>query len=52
MNKIETAIERTKIELKKLKNQQMCIEAQIEVIEIQLDMLEYTDRNIAIPHKE
>lgn len=52
MNKIESAIEKTKYELKRLKNLEMCIKAQIEIIENQLDMLEYIKRNNSIPHIE
>jgi cell division protein FtsB len=52
MNKIETAIERTKSEIKRLKNNKMCFEAQIESLENVLDMLEIIDRNKSIPHLE
>lgn len=48
MSKIETAIERTKNRIKLLKNQQMCIEAQIEATEEVLQILEMVKLNTSI----
>lgn len=48
MNKIETAIERTKNKIKLLNNQKMCIEAQIEVTEDVLQILEMVKSNTSI----
>lgn len=48
MNKIETAIERTKNRIKVLKNQQMCIEAKIEATEDILQILEMVKLNTSI----
>jgi hypothetical protein len=50
MNKIEKAIEDTQKELRRLKNVKLCIDAQIETIEGQIDLLEWINRNETIPH--
>lgn len=52
MNKIERAIEDTKTELKRLRNNKMCFDAQIEALEGQLESLESIERNKSIPHQE
>ena len=52
MNKIERAIKDTTIELKKLRNNKICIDSQIEVLEQQLESLESIKRDKSIPHVE
>lgn len=52
MNKIETAIERTKMEIRRLRTNKMLFESQIETAENLLDILETIDRNHSIPHQE
>jgi hypothetical protein len=52
MNKIETAIEHTKMELKRLRTNKMLFESQIETVENLLDVLENIDRSLSIPHQE
>lgn len=52
MNKIERAIEDTKTELKRLRNNKLCIDAKIEVLEEQLESLESINRTHSIPHQE
>ena len=52
MNKIETAIERTKFEIKRLTTSKLCLQAQLEVLQEVLDSLEFIDRNKTIPHIE
>ena len=50
MNKIERAIEDTKIELKRLRNNKICIDAKIEALEEQLESLDSINRNHQVPH--
>lgn len=52
MNKIETAIERTKMEIKRLRTNKMLFESQIEALENLLDIIETIDRSHSIPHQE
>jgi prefoldin subunit 5 len=52
MNKIERAIEDTKTELKRLRNNKLCIDAKIEALEEQLESLESINRTHSIPHQE
>ena len=52
MNKIEAAIERTKNKIKLLNNQQIHIEAKIEAMEEELEMLEMVNFNTSIPNQE
>jgi hypothetical protein len=50
MNKIERAIEDTRTELKRLRNNKLCIDAKIEALEEQLESLESIERTHSIPH--
>lgn len=50
MNKIQKAIEDTKIELKRLRNNKICIDAKIEALEEQLEVLDSINRNHQVPH--
>jgi hypothetical protein len=50
MNKIERAIEDTQTELKRLRNNKLCIDAKIEALEEQLESLESIQRSNLYPH--
>jgi hypothetical protein len=50
VNKIERAIEDTQIELKRLRNNKLCIDAKIEALEEQLESLESIQRSNLYPH--
>jgi hypothetical protein len=50
MNKIERAIEDTRTELKRLRNDKLCIDVKIETLEEQLESLESIERTHSIPH--
>ena len=50
MNKIERAIEDTQIELKRLRNNKLCIDSKIEALEEQLESLESIERSNLYPH--
>ena len=50
MNKIERAIEFTRIELGRLRNNKLCIDAKIEALEEQLESLESIERRNTYPH--
>jgi hypothetical protein len=50
MNKIERAIEDTQMELKRLRNNKLCIDAKIEALEEQLESLKSIERTHSIPH--
>jgi peptidoglycan hydrolase CwlO-like protein len=50
MNKIERAIEDTRTELKRLRNNKLCIDAKIEALEEQLESLQSIERTHSIPH--
>ena len=52
MNKIERAIEDTKTELKRLRNNKLCIDAKIEALEEQLESLESINITHSIPHSK
>lgn len=52
MNKIESAIERTKNKIKLLNNQKMYIEAKIEAMMEAEQILEMVNFNTSIPHQE
>ena len=50
MNKIERAIKDTTTELKRLRNNKLCIDSKIEVLEEQLESLESIERDKSIPY--
>ncbi|MFY8160492.1 MAG: hypothetical protein ACOVNU_04120 [Candidatus Kapaibacteriota bacterium] len=50
MNKIERAIKDTTTELKRLRNNKLCIDSKIEALEEQLQSLESIERDKSIPH--
>ena len=52
MNKIERAIKDTTTELKRLRNNKICIDSKIEALEEQLESLESIERDKSIPHIE
>lgn len=52
MNKIERAIKDTTTELKRLRNNKLCIDSKIEALEEQLESLESIERDKSIPHQE
>jgi hypothetical protein len=52
MNKIERAIKDTTTELKRLRNNKLCIDSKIEALEEQLESLESIERDKSIPHVE
>ena len=52
MNKIERAIKDTTIELKRLRNNKLCIDSKIEALEEQLESIKSIERDKSIPHQE